>query len=727
MRLAAPFLACLPTLTVLAAPAPEPPRVAIPRLAQNPSMAWDADLSSWKDMLVIQEFGMIMPDDRGKNRWPTTVRLGWGTDALYVAFEARDPEPEKIHAARHMRDTNSGDFDFVGLDLDPTGKGQSILRFFVTPLGGQIDEIATESTGENDTYNCLWDSTGVRTPEGYVVKMRIPYTSLRRSPGDWYLRLLRIIPRERRYGISWPRMSRDIQCDYCQMARATEAPVEKPGSPFLFIPFISASRSQSLEADPAAPPRTETRLGFDLRYASRAFTLEGTYQPDFATADADVDPLQINSRFKVFYPERRNFFLEGMDLLGIQGAQRQFFSRTIQDPRYGVKASGQASALSWTALHAQDLDGGLMLEGSGAEGLAGLSTRDTAAALKFRTDGRGSGLSLLGTDKRLVGGPEAAGGQSGGLYLDQYLGPDFRFVGSLLQANSRLPQADGQIRSLQGTATSAELDWNTRNWSAYALSQATSPDLVLVSGFTDLQGYRRQQGGFTWKENWNEGRLSSANATLRGRRLDWWNGDPMDRVVGLDAWIETAGRLSFFANWDIAGRSWAGHQGPSVATRGLTLGGNWRYHAPFQLGWNATRARTLDLKTGDPARFQSGALFLYGTVDSLSYNLTAQQAGLDRESDGIRLIRARELTLSGSYQFPRAFYLKTQGFIVRYDGRDPDRVDKYLKVFAGWQPNAFTQAYLGWSGQRRLDPPGIPAERMTERGLFAKFAYAFQF
>ena len=724
MRFLALILACLP---LLASQVPNPPHVAIPRLARNPVMARDADLTTWAGALEIKDFGMIMPNDKGQNRWPTVVHVGWGTDALYVAFEATDPEPSKIHAARHMRDTNGGDFDFVGLDLDASGKGQSIIRFFVTPLGGQIDEIATDSTGENDAYNCLWESTGVRTPTGYVVKMRIPYSSLRRRPGEWAMRFLRIIPRERRYGIAWPAMSKDIQCDICQLARVSGAPVDRPGSPFLLIPFTTFTRTQSLATDPASA-RSQARLGLDLRYATTALTLEGTYRPDFATADADVDPLQINSRFKVFYPERRPFFLEGMDLLGVQGAQRQFFSRSVQNPLYGLKASGQAAMASWTVLSAKDLDGGMLLGANGARGVDGLPTRDTATAVKFQTDDRGSGVSLLGTDKLLLGGPLRSGGQSGGLYLDQYLGSEFHVIASAMDSVSHLPQADGTLRSQRGTATSAELDWNTRNWSAWFVTQATSPDLVLLSGFTDLQGYRRDNSGLQWRNNWNEGRLASANATLRFRRFTWWNGDPMDRTLGLDAWIETTGRLSFFINWDVAGRTWAEDRVQSVAARSLTLGGNWRLHAEARFGWNATQARTLDLASGEPARFRSAALYFYGTVGSLTYNLTGQQSSLDREADDRHLIRARELTAAGSWQFPLSIYAKAQAFVVRYDGSVMEGVDKFLKAFLGWQPNAFTNAYLGWSGQRRRDPAALlPSERMVERGLFAKFAYAVQF
>jgi hypothetical protein len=725
MRLPTLAFLCLP---ILASQSPNPPHLALPRLAKAPSMARDADLSTWDGALSITDFGMIMPDDKGQNRWPTIVHAGWGPDALYVAIEAIDPEPAKIRAARHMRDTNNGDFDFVGVDLDPSGKGQTMIRFFVTPLGGQIDEIASDSTGENASYDLLWDSTGVLTANGYVVKLRIPYSSLRRMPGEWPFRILRVIPRERRYGIAWPRMSKDVQCDICQMARVSGAPVDQPGSPFLLIPFATFNRTQTLDPDPGAPARSQTRLGMDVRYATTALTLEGTYQPDFATADADVDPLQINSHFKVYYPERRPFFLEGMDLLGVQGAQRQFFSRSIQNPLYGVKASGQSSIASWTVLNAKDLDGGQLLTANGAAGVGALPTRDTAASVKFQTDDRGSGFSFEGTDKFLLGGPLRTGGQSGGVYLDQYLGPEFHFIGSAMTSESRLPKADASLLSQRGTATSAELDWNTRNWTAWAATQATSPDLVLLSGFTDLQGYRRQNGGFGWRDNWNEGHLSQAYATVRWRDLSWWNGDPMDRAVGFDGYLETAGRLSFFINWDVAGRTWADDHALSAAARSITLGGNWRQLSSLQVGWNATRARTIDLTSGDPARLQSGSLSVYGTVGSISYNLTGQQSDLNREGDDLRLIRAREIVASGSWQFPWFIYVKTQAFVVRYDGTEVESVDKFLKGFVGWQPNAFTNAYLGWSGQRHRDPTAvIPSERMVERGIFAKMAYALQF
>ena len=703
---------------------PAPPHVEIPRLEKAPSMARDADLSTWAGALTISDFGMIMPDDQGENRWPTIAHFAWGPDALYVAIECEDPEPSRIRSALRKRDDFSGDLDLIGLDIDASGKGLSTIRLIATPEGCQDDAIVTDATGENYAYDCLWDSVGVLTPKGYLVKFRVPYSSLRRRPGDWGLRILRIMPRERRYGIVWPPESRDIQCDICQMARASGAPVDRAGSPFMIIPSVTYTRTDT----PGAPPDEHAQLGVDLRYTGTSVTLEGTYRPDFATVDADVDPLQINSRFKVLYPEHRPFFLEGMELLGITGAQQQFFSRTVQEPLYGVKASGQSSWASWTVLTAKDQEGGLLLDAYGGAGADTRPTQDAAAAARFRLDDQGSGLSIVGTDKALLGGPSGAGGESGGLYLDKWIGPDFHFTGSAIRSVSHLPQADGSTLGQDGTATSLRLDWNTRHWFAYASSQATSPALVLVSGFTDLQGYRQQNAQFGWQSNWNAGELSQANAAVRWRDLAWWDGHPFDRAVGLSTFVETAGRWAWSVDWDVAGRTWANDEVTSASAWNFNTALSWKRLTWAQMLARYVTGRTIDLPSGAPARLHKVAFSSQGLIGDVGYALSATQVELDRESDSLRLIRAREISATGVWQFPMNLYLKTQAIVVRYDGTEADLTDKYLKAFVGWQPNAFTTAYAGWSGQRHRDPVlGPVEERMVERGLFAKVAYAFQF
>lgn len=712
--------------------APNPPRLVIPRFPTAPSMARNEDLSSWAGAAVVKEFGMMMPDDKGANQWPTTAYLAWGPDALYVAVDAGDPEPSQVRNLRHRRDDFAGDQDFVGLDLDPSGQGQTGMRLLVTPSGDQLDALFRDNYGEDYTYDCLWDSVGFPTARGYMVKFRVPYSSVRHLPGDWGLRLIRIMPRERRFGIAWPPVSRDVQCDICQMARVSGAPLENPGAPFLVIPFASASRGQATEFNPAAGPAGHGQLGLDLRYATTGATLEGTWHPDFDNVDADVDPLQIDSRFNVLYPERRPFFLEGMDILGITGAQRQFYSRSVADPQYGLKASGTTARLSWSALEARDGGGGAMLDADNPTGLAspaaGLATRDSVAGVRLRLDDMGSAVQLLGTDKTLMGGPSGAGGQSGGIYLNQHLGREFQVQVSDVRAVAQLPRPDGTLQAYRGGAASGELDWNNRNWYAWLFESATSPDLVLASGFTDLQGYRRASAGLGWTEKWNEGRLTQLNLSLRARDLTYWDGHGMDRAVTLRANLETAGRWSTSLVWDVAGRTWADDEVTSNAARAFTLNSQWQRLSWLQPSLGLGGARTIDLPSGVPARSRWVSLGAGGNVAGVAYSLQAQQSELDREGDGLRLVRAREVVATGTWQLPLHIYLHTQAFVVRYDGVEQSTADKFLKAFLGWQPNAFANSYVGWSGKRRWDPvDGFPSESMVDRGIFAKLTWAFQF
>jgi hypothetical protein len=727
----APYFLLVPAALWGMSQAPNPPRVVIPRLAGPPSMVADMDLSSWSGAAEITEFRMNAPDDSGENRWPTKAWIVWGPDALYVAFDAMDPDPSRVRGFPHRRDDSSGDQDMVGLDLDPTGQGQMALRFLVTPTGGQIDELIRDGSGEDPTYDCLWDSIGFRTERGYFVKIRIPYTSLRRTPGAWGLRLLRFIPRERRYGISWPRVSRDVQCDLCQMAKVAGAPVGNSGTPFLFIPFMTATRGQSSDTGIQSRPSESGQMGADLRFSTAAATFEGTFRPDFNSVDRDVDPLQVNSRFNVLYPERRPFFLEGMDLLGTAGAQQQFYSRSIQDPLYGVKVSGSAGLVSWSALRAQDRSGGAMLDSSNPVASTlpeeGLSTSDTVAGLRMRTDDQGSGITVLGTSKQLIGGPAGAGGSSGGLYVTQHLGSEFQIVLSDTLATAHLPGPEGDLTSHRGDAYTSELDWSNRNWHAYLSFSATSPDLVLASGFTDLTGYRRRSFGFGWHEQWNDKPISRLSISCRNRSMTYWDGQGLDHVTGVQVSLETSGRFNCFLSWDPFGRTWASDGGPACATRSGNLYLQWSRWSWFQPFFSQSLAKTMDLDSLAKARSRSNSLGVGGNLAGLGYNIQAEETEVNRAADGLRFIRARELVGTLTWQLPLHFYAHTQVFGVHYDGAQALNSDKFLKVLAGWQPNAFTNSFLGWSGRRKWDPAsGLLDESMIDRAWFAKVSFAFQ-
>ncbi len=716
-------------VSTLAAATPDIPAV-VPHLAPSPRLRRDADLSDWTGAFRVPGFSMHLPVDRGDVPARTVAYLAWGPDALYVAFEAEDPAPGQLHAFPAGRDGLSGQ-DLVTVELDPTGSGQSAVQFACNPLGQQQDGLVLESgMGESDTsYDCLWESVGVRTKTGYVVKMRIPFTSLRRLPGAWGIRLLRTYPRERAYGMAWPRQNRDIQGNLTQMARIGGAPGGEGHTPFLVIPFVSGQRQASEAAGTLERPETRTRLGMDFRYAGKALTLDGTIRPDFSAVEADVDPLQINSRFKVFYPEKRPFFLEGMDLfsmsLGAFGGPRPFFSRSIADPSWGVKASGQAATFGWSLLGARDAAGGGGLSGDGAFGTDGMATRDWAGAIRVPLDAKGSSLSVLATDRSLAN-RSGQGGRSGAVQVSQRLGENVRLQVAGVVSLARLPQEGREIRNTRGTATSTSLSYNSRHWDWSLTSTGIGPDLVLASGFAGLTGYRQDMLWGGWSDRQERGWWTEKHIWLNVNRSRWWNGQPMSSETSVEYQMGLAGQIQVELGAVVDGQEHVGVHAEPV--RGGSLEVSWSRLAQAKPYAEVRKRHTADLMTGRPATEKSISGGSRGNFGGLSYSLRLNRTELSDRENGAMFVGARQVSGAVDYDFPLNLYVRTQFFVTRYDTERGRSVDRYARVLAGWRPNAFTQAYLGYARRREGRPERVPSfEFLTERGLFAKFAYAVQF
>ncbi len=707
--------------------APEPPKsLAVPRFSKAPAIRRNEDLSDWAGALRITEFGNWYPVDKGKPSVDTIAYLGWGADGLYVAVEARDPDAASVRAFPGRRDNLTGSQDTITVDLDATGKGQAAVSLTCNALGVQSDGMIIEgSWGGN--YDLFWESAGVRTSYGYLVKIRIPYTSLRRLPGDWGIRISRYHHNGRGLTFAWPQQSQDRSCDLCQLAKISGAPVANEGAPFLVIPTLTARRTESVGEGTLGHPAQETKPGLDLRYSGKAITVDGTYRPDFSAVEADIDPLIINSRFKYQYPEKRPFFQEGLEVFSASGAQQQFSSRSLLEPEYGLKVTGRASWGTWGALQVQDNAGGASLASDGVFLTDGLKTRNLAAATRIDTDGKGSNLTLMGTDTLLLGGASKFKSQSGGVYLDQHIGEHFKLSASRLESWTNLPDGDPTASASHGSATAWNLAWTERLWWAGVSGAATSPDLVLANGFVALTGYKTNWGGgginFRSAKAW----WSYIGGGINFSQSDWWDGSPMSRRALIYANISTKFRLTFFANASLGGREWA--QGREVEIRSFYFRGAYNRLAFLRPSISFSHGRVPDYSTGLPALQDSRTLNLDGNVAALSYSIQGGGTTLRDDASGTLILRAQRLYTKVEYSFPFDTYLRAQAQLTRYEapGQAPTR-SHYLQFFAGWQPNAFTQVYLGYSQSRKTDLNlTAPLERLIEKGLFGKASYAIRF
>jgi hypothetical protein len=133
----------------------------------------------WKTAVRIPIEYEWQPGDNVKPPVETTSWVAFDDSHIYVAFDAKDPEPEKIRAHLDDRDQPFLD-DTVGFFLNPFNDGRRGFQFRINPLGVQMDASNSDVTGDEDwSWDAIWESRGKINPDGYVVEVAIPFSSLR--------------------------------------------------------------------------------------------------------------------------------------------------------------------------------------------------------------------------------------------------------------------------------------------------------------------------------------------------------------------------------------------------------------------------------------------------------------------------------------------------------------------------------------------------------------------
>ena len=267
----------------------------------------------------------------------TEVRVLFDDKNIYFAIRAFDSDAAHINARELVRDASFSSDDKVEILLDTYHDRRNAFRFAVNPLGTQQDALITdEGRDVNISWDAPWISEGRIDAEGYVVEIAIPLTTLRFSEGidTWGFNIARIIRRKNEENL-WTSWQRSFGLE--RVSQAGE------------LGGIEGIRRRRLrEIKPYAtgewhegvPPVGEK--GFDAGVRARAgievaklgitpsLTAEFTVNPDFGQAEVD-DQIVNLSRFSVFFPEKRDFFLEnsGIFLFGREGENQAFFTRRI--------------------------------------------------------------------------------------------------------------------------------------------------------------------------------------------------------------------------------------------------------------------------------------------------------------------------------------------------------------------------------------------------------------
>src|SRR6185436_19455240 len=340
------------TTAAIVVPPEKSQPITIPKFDKPPTIDGKLDEEVWQKAAVLKDFYQIQPGDNVPPSRQTEVLLGFDPKFLYIAFKATD-EPDKVRSTVAKRDNIFND-DYVGFYLDTFNDQRRAFEIFFNPLGIQGDGVLTEGRGEDFSVDLLLESKGVIGPQGYIVEIAIPFKSLRYEAGKgkhWGAHFFRRIQRFNRELDSWMPFSRSISGNMNQAGHLGGLEGISVERTIELIPSLTLSQDGRFvrtygvfPGTPAAltdPGRIVNQpLGFDPGLTAKfipspAMTVDLAINPDFAQVEADQLVVTANQRFPIFFPEKRPFFLEGIDIFSTPITA--VHTRSIVDPDVAIK------------------------------------------------------------------------------------------------------------------------------------------------------------------------------------------------------------------------------------------------------------------------------------------------------------------------------------------------------------------------------------------------------
>jgi hypothetical protein len=316
----------------------------------------------WQKATVFGDFVQTQPGDNVTPSDPTEVYIGYDTKNLYIAFRAKQ-ERAKVRATVGRRDNVFND-DFVGVYIDTFNDQQQAYFIFLNPLGIQGDGVMTENNGEDSSVDLVFESKGVIGDDGYTVEAAIPFKSLRYEAGknkEWGLHLFRRIRYNNNELDSWMPNNRSISGNLNQAGHITGLEGIETTHQLEVVPSFTVSETGrrtrfTFDGDPNGRYRNDGvkgEFGFTAKFGlTPTTTLDFAYNPDFAQVEADAPVSLANQRFPIFFPEKRPFFLERIEIFNTP--LNIVNTRAIVDPDIAAKITGRRGKNTFGLMYASD-------------------------------------------------------------------------------------------------------------------------------------------------------------------------------------------------------------------------------------------------------------------------------------------------------------------------------------------------------------------------------------
>ena len=288
--------------------------------------------SEWEGAEVIEGFVQQIPNEGRPATEKTQVRVRYDEDFLYVAAILYQNTPGDYVISSLKRDFRFDENDAFAIVLNPYDDGNNGFMFAVNPFNIQMEGLVHHGDRVSDVWDNKWYSAVQRLEDRWEVEMAIPFKTLRFTEGStyWKVNFLRNDRKnfERSSWVAVPVNQRIGNLAFTGYLN-WDKPLKKPGANIALIPYAAVNGSKNhLQGSPL---QTGSAAGLDAKVAvTPSMNLDLTFNPDFSTVEVDQQQTNLN-RFELFFPERRQFFLENADLFADYGFRqiRPFFSRRI--------------------------------------------------------------------------------------------------------------------------------------------------------------------------------------------------------------------------------------------------------------------------------------------------------------------------------------------------------------------------------------------------------------
>jgi hypothetical protein len=689
------------------------------------------DEAAWLTADSITEFTQREPREGAPSSHRTVVRVLAAPEGVFFAFWCYDQNPSGIVRTQLRRDADLDSDDHVAFVLDPQGDRRSGYYFAVNANGAMADGEVQGFENVNGDWNGVWDARARVGSDGWTAEVFIPFQTLRyrRDDGSWGFNVGRYLRAENE-DIVWRGWRRQQGLLFLDEEGHLEGLGELPARHLTeWRPYVStAARDYQRDYAPDGSYEVtedralDARIGFDGKLAvAPTLTLDLTANTDFAQVEADQQMVNL-SRFPLFFPEKRPFFLEagGLFAFGQEEQAMAFYSR-----RVGL-GSGRAPI---------PIDFGLRLTGRVGPERVGL--------LAVRTGGEEDAVDLVARvqhdvlSRGYVGGILTGQGGPGvsGRRLTAGLDYQLPFVvggQNLIFAGYAMGTRDGGGAPTR-TAGRFFVDY-PNDWSDSFLGISW-----VQSGFDPALGFVRQDGVWrhTGRFEWNPRPRLPGVRQLEFTLLEWevsnyiggglnyaaYNMTPLgvEFESGDDLFIELSRELDVpQESFDVWERETA--SGASVVT---IPAGRYAWNRAM-VGFESSEGRPAGVEFGvSVGQFYTGtSTQLEGGIDfRLAPHIIA---GWNTEVEWVRLPQGNFTARTMQFRFDYAFTPRLSTMFWAQWDNESDRLTLNARIH--WIPKPGSDAYLVWDSgwPTGLERGGIPWRRPSRGALVGKFVYYFR-